>query len=473
MNEKCQKFTPVEIVKDMIDLAEYKQDIINKKFLENASGDGVIFLEVLRQYIEVSIKEGYSLEEIKQGIEKNLHAFEIDKKHYLQCKRSADQIASIFGIFDVRWCIRKKDFLKTNINLKYDFIIGNPPYIKYNDLSEKNRQLIVNRFNSCEHGKPDYCYAFIEKSIDILKENGVLVYLIPNSIFKNRFGDIIREKMLTGIEIIRDFTSIYLFEALTHSAIIKFRNNSNKKTINYEDVVDKKTIVLQKKNLGNPWIFDNKYINFGEHKFGEFFKASSAIATLYNKAFLIDKYNEEGNSTLVNGTEIENENIRKAVSLKSLRMKIEKYIIFPYYFDVDGELNKYSPEEFEISSSGTAEHLKKFLNKLENRKSDKNANWFEYGRTQAIKKMNQSKLIVSKIFTSEIKVYELDENTIPYSGNIVIKNSNLPLSIAKDILLSNEFLEYAKKIGTDAASNSHQISAKNINEFKFDIQKYL
>ena len=33
--------------------------------------------------------------------------------------------------------------------------------------------------------------------------------------------------------------------------------------------------------------------------------------------------------------------------------------------------------------------------KLENRKSDKNAKWFEYGRSQALKNSNQEKLLLS------------------------------------------------------------------------------
>ena len=51
---------------------------------------------------------------------------------------------------------------------------------------------------------------------------------------------------------------------------------------------------------------------------------------------------------------------------------------------------------------------------------------------------------MSFIVTNKVNVYEIDENTIPYSGIYVIPKSNLDLSVAKEILESEEFLDYVK-----------------------------
>lgn len=56
-----------------------------------------------------------------------------------------------------------EDYLKWEPDRKFDFIVGNPPYITYQELDEENRSYVRNNFITCEKGKFDYCYAFIEK----------------------------------------------------------------------------------------------------------------------------------------------------------------------------------------------------------------------------------------------------------------------------------------------------------------------
>ena len=38
--EKCQKFTPLNIVENMLDIAGYTTDLVGKKVLENSFGSG-------------------------------------------------------------------------------------------------------------------------------------------------------------------------------------------------------------------------------------------------------------------------------------------------------------------------------------------------------------------------------------------------------------------------------------------------
>ena len=89
-------------------------------------------------------------------------------------------------------------FLKSFISEKFDFIIGNPPYITYSDLNKTTRSFIKKKFYSLFRRKPDYYYAFIERSIKALADDGKLAYLIPNNIFKNRFADRLRVFYVTS-----------------------------------------------------------------------------------------------------------------------------------------------------------------------------------------------------------------------------------------------------------------------------------
>ena len=473
MNKKCQKFTPQQIANEMLDLAGYNHDLYSKSFLENAAGDGGIFLAAVERYISVSLEEGYNKDSIKKGLEKKLFAFEIDDIHYNSCVSNANEVASKYGIKDVQWSIRLEDYLKCDELGSFDFIVGNPPYIKYSELDVNVREYIVNEFITCTDGLPDYCYPFIERSIDHLSDRGTLVYLIPNSVFKNKFAEKLRVKLLLGLEYIRDYTSIRLFKALTHSAIIKVRSDYFGSSVTYEDIVNGINKDIQKENLSGPWIFDETYINSGSHKFGDLFDVSSSIATLFNEAFLVDSYDRKSDTTIIDGIPIENEIIKKAASLKLFRSKKDQYIIFPYDFDEDGNYMRYSVDDFEARFKGCVEHLSKYKEELNNRNSDKKSSWFEYGRSQALNKMGKRKLLVSKIFTNQFMVYDLDENTIPFSGNIIIEKDDLNLDIAISVLNSSDFYKYACIVGADASGKSHQISAKNISEYRFNLEEFI
>ena len=75
------------------------------------------------------------------------------------------------GIQEVNWQILSDDYLRYNLKMRFDFIVGNPPYITYQELNTMDRSFLKNNFTSCKKGKFDYCYAFIEKSLLDLKKN--------------------------------------------------------------------------------------------------------------------------------------------------------------------------------------------------------------------------------------------------------------------------------------------------------------
>ena len=458
---RCQIFTPPDKVNKLLNSIDYKQNLFGKKFLENSCGNGSVLIEVVSRYIKDCFKNKYSITKIRQGLQADIWGFEIDKEKYNECIENLNKTAKLFEIDNVNWNIIRADYLEYENLPKFSYIAGNPPYRNYRDLPINIRSYVKNTFNTCNKGKFDYCYAFIEKSINDLDEEGRLAYLIPSSIFKNVFAKNLRNFILPHITEIYDFKTEKVFDkALVATSILVCKKNSNKSCLKYKNEENNKLNKIEKKQLGNKWLFNNQNAN-GNCKFGDHFRASISIATLLNNAFVLDE------NTSIN---IESEVTKPAKSPRNLAYSKKEKIIFPYFYEND-TLKRYSEDDFKNKFPKAIAYLERKKEALNKRNKDVSAKWFEYGRSQALSHLNQKKLLISTVITDSIKVYELGKEDIPYAGIYITSLNGTPLDKAKEILTSNSFLEYVNNIGIQASGTSLRITPKDINNFEFDIEE--
>ena len=162
MNKKCQVFTPANYVDELLDNVGYTKKMYGKKILENSCGDGNILCAVVQRYINDCKEQGYSRTRIKNGLARDIYGIEIDPIQYGKCIKRLNELVESNGIKQVSWNITNEDYLKKSDDNKYEYIIGNPPYITYLEMEEENRIYLKKYFISCKKGKFDYCYAFIE-----------------------------------------------------------------------------------------------------------------------------------------------------------------------------------------------------------------------------------------------------------------------------------------------------------------------
>lgn len=460
--QKCQTFTPANMVENMLDIAGYNKNLAGKKILENSFGSGNFLAAIVKRYIRDCMLKGFSLHIISQGLEHDIFGIEIDKRLYEACIRKLNLIVEAYNIPPVKWKLYNIDALFWESSTKFDFIIGNPPYITYNDIDENTRYRIRNKYLSCNLGKFDYCYAFIEQGIDLLNSSGKLVQLVPATIYKNVFGKKLRELLCPHVSLIEEYPGQELFEGvLTSSTVFLYDKLYSSNIIKYIDVTSNKISFISRESLGEKWIFSKQIENVQKGvRFGDCFHASTVVATQFNNAFVLTE-------DIIKNNKIEAEIIRKAASPKRMRMGVQEYIIFPYYYKND-LLMHYDKKVFENKYPNTIKYLNKYRTQLDQRKKDKKAKWFEYGRSQALSHLNQKKVLLSNVITKKVELYFLDEDTIPYSGIfIVVKNKNFSLDSAIEILQSNCFLEYVQSIGTSVSGNSKRITCKDINNYYF------
>lgn len=463
MNKKCQIFTPHKYVNLMLDIVGYNKELYGKKILENSCGQGNILAKIVERYIEDCLNKKISKTEIKKGLESDIIAFEIDKNVATKCIEKLDEVALKYKLKNVNWKLIEEDYLFSKIDIKFDFIIGNPPYIKYSSLERESRIKLRNEFVSCKKGKFDYCYPFIEKSLIDLNDKGKFVYLIPSSIFKNVFASELRDLIVTRLTEIYDYRSIQIFDnALTSSAIIYINKDINNDFIIYKDLCYGKTLKIDKQNLFGKWIFEETMTQKNYVKFSDYFTAHISVATLLNKAFVL--YSQDS---------IETEILKPAASPKNLVKGKAEYIIFPYRI-INGKTVRISNDIFEKCFPLATSHLMNYQKELNKRNADKNCQWYEYGRSQALNVITQDKLILSTVVTKEVKVYKVNAETVPYSGIFVVKNlknDEYDLDFAIKILKSKSFFEYINKIGINASGGSLRITVKDINNF--DISEFI
>ncbi|MCI8521491.1 MAG: SAM-dependent methyltransferase [Clostridia bacterium] len=467
IKKKCQIFTPEEQVNQMLDAADYSNDIVGKKVLENSCGSGRILKQIVRTYIQCSQRRRLSRDKIKEGLENDIFAYELDKNLIRKCKRNLNEIAEEYNIFGVKWNIKCRDFLAVKKMVSFDYIIGNPPYIAYHDLELGVRKYVKENYETCKKGKFDYSYAFIEKSYKNLSQGGKLTYIIPSNIFKNVFAKELRDLVKMDTISIIDFPDEMIFEkVLVSPAIITIEKGANTKYLYYSR--NGKRMQIDKDTFEEKWVFSNNMNHTKKTGFrvGDYFQVSSTVATLLNKAFVLKNAKIENGYYMVQEHRLEEAIVKKATSPKTQKYKKNiEHIIFPYYYSENGGLCKYNIEDFETRFPGAMEYLNEFIEELEKRDVDSSAKWFEYGRSQALKNMNQPKIMISSIISDCTKAYLLDADTIPYSGLYIIPKKEKTLEELLPQLNSVAFKTYASAVGVCVSGTSKRINPGDIENF--------
>lgn len=471
MNKKCQVFTPENYVRELLDSVEYTQNLYGKKILENSCGDGNILLVIVERYIDDARAHGLSDEAICEGLSRHICGIEIDFIQYQKCIQNLNELANRKGLSNVKWNIINADYLKWECKEKFQLVVGNPPYITYQELDEKDREYVRENFDTCKEGKFDYCYAFIEKGIDSLDRDGRMAYLIPSSIFKTVFGDKLRFYIKPYLKEIHDYTQDKMFDdALVKSAIMVIDRSKSQGDLIYSDMANEESWSIPIANLSNKWFF-TKNNTSGTRRFGDYFQVAHVVATLLNKAYVLkqENYQELNDVYRCNGKNIEKAVVRETATPRSLCYKKTEKIIFPYDYK-DGKLVRYSSQQFSTLFPGAEDYLNDFREQLDKRKSDKSASWFEYGRSQALSGLNRRKLLISTVITEKVIVYMLKKRCIPYAGMYIVPkpdNKTYKLEDAKGILESDEFMKYVQDAGIHISGSSLRITSKDIEEFKF------
>ncbi|QFT20979.1 Modification methylase PaeR7I [Pseudomonas sp. THAF187a] len=123
--------------------------------------------------------------------------------------------------FDVEWMFgmpRAQD----NSEAVFDIVIGNPPYVRHEDIKELTPVLKGEYQYECAASRADLYVFFYERSVKLLKPHGVISFITSNKWYRAKYGENLRLFMATNTRLknIIDFGDEAVFTAIAYPTIV-------------------------------------------------------------------------------------------------------------------------------------------------------------------------------------------------------------------------------------------------------------
>ncbi|EOA5014653.1 class I SAM-dependent DNA methyltransferase [Campylobacter jejuni] len=173
-------------------------------------------------------------ENLRIFVSANLTLFDFDekeaKKEFANLKKEYDNIFNLENNHPFEWRFEFPEILDDDGNFQgFDLIIGNPPYIRQEEIKELKPNLAKNY--KVYKGTSDIYTYFYELGFNILKSNGVLSFITSNKYTRAGYGEALREFLLKNVSILDyiDLNGIKVFDSATvDTSILSFEKLKSK-----------------------------------------------------------------------------------------------------------------------------------------------------------------------------------------------------------------------------------------------------
>jgi adenine-specific DNA-methyltransferase len=202
IEQKGVVYTKPWVVELLLDLAGYTAhaNLVDALAVEPAAGDGAFLVRMAERLIASCAKLGRPF----TACESSLIAYEIDEASAAGARSAVVKALAAAGVSKATaeklassW-VQVGDYLFDSARLsRADFVIGNPPYIRLEDIPPQTAGLYRKAYPTMR-GRADVYVAFFEAGLRQLKAQGVCAYICADRWMLNQYGAELRRLVTEG-----------------------------------------------------------------------------------------------------------------------------------------------------------------------------------------------------------------------------------------------------------------------------------
>ncbi|MDD6731264.1 MAG: Eco57I restriction-modification methylase domain-containing protein [Bacteroidales bacterium] len=207
-------FTSPGLVCALLDDLGYRasEDLRSVSVLEPACGTGAFLLEILHRLRLSARHFGFSF---KTAVARNVRACEIDADK-VGCLQQS--VRHQFPELDGGVNVHLGDFLQYHPAQKFRIIVGNPPYIRYDKLSDDVKAFCRRQFRTfC--GRCDLYVVFYEHCLEMLSADGRLGLVTPDRWLRNQYGSRLRQYIAQSFRLEK---LVFLSHDVFHTKVLAY-----------------------------------------------------------------------------------------------------------------------------------------------------------------------------------------------------------------------------------------------------------
>ena len=199
MDERGAIFTRREVVEFILDLTGYTADrpLWTLSVLEPSFGGGDFLVPIIERLLHSWRAHhgdqqivGCDLGACLVAVELHGDTFQATRGLVLRTLESHGLAPEVAEELAARWLVQG-DFLLETFASRFDFVVGNPPYIRQ-ELVPEVLMAEYRRHYATIYDRADIYVPFIERSLSLLKAEGRLGFICSDRWMKNRYGGPLR-----------------------------------------------------------------------------------------------------------------------------------------------------------------------------------------------------------------------------------------------------------------------------------------
>lgn len=187
-------FTRREVVDFILDLASYTSDkpLHQMRLLEPSFGGGDFLLPAVERLLVAWHSHGDggsifdALKNAIRAVELHRDTFQFTRRALVEYLTASDIGAQTANRLADIWLVQD-DFLLAPLEGQFDYVVGNPPYVRQELIPEALMREYRTRYSTI-YDRADLYIPFIEHSLCMLAPGGALGFICADRWMKNRYG---------------------------------------------------------------------------------------------------------------------------------------------------------------------------------------------------------------------------------------------------------------------------------------------